>query len=334
MSSLESSHPVLPTTPNYQPPLASKAFPFLRLPAETRNQIYHELLVKPGPQAIGELPASYPAQDVFKTSGVDSDTASDVTFFSDLQQYRQSAFTGACRLLHSEASPIFYSSNVFSFTKPSTLYAFLRHLTTLSRLSLRNIQYSTLEEFPSGDFMAALIYLRALCHGMRTLEVIYRQPEISPTGNFCRDFSIHDMLGWLLRLPSYEERFDREAYLHGKGYFAKEFAYRTNEGVTSTYLGLYPVFEPPVMSIQPWSNGTGLAQRLRLDGSTAALEKSLCQVLLAQAREGGEKILQDMKPITEGDLVGFQAVLEKIDAYRDQYSVYPAILPPVSLRTW
>jgi hypothetical protein len=101
--------------------------------------------------------------------------------------------------------------------------------------------------------MAALIYLRALCPAMHTLELIYRMPEMPGMGNLCRDFSLHDVLGWLHRLPSYEERIDDEEFIRVEDYYDKEVLYRTHEGVKSRDLGRYPVFEPPVLSVRPWS---------------------------------------------------------------------------------
>ncbi|KAI4129430.1 MAG: hypothetical protein LQ347_003778 [Umbilicaria vellea] len=107
-----------------------KPFPFLRLPPELRNRIYHLTLCAPGEIYPAALDAKV---RIFRNS----DKMATLSICTDL--------LGACKETQAEAAPVLYGSNAFRFTNAgkcvnlSSMYPFLVKMGRRNRLHLRHL---------------------------------------------------------------------------------------------------------------------------------------------------------------------------------------------------
>lgn len=150
-------------------------FPFMKLPAETRNSIYEHAYINKDDNYIGK----------------DSITFED--FRKEASKVRNLAFSMACRQIYEETCGIFFSLNGFSFEDPDVLLRFLQSIGIKNRERLTKLAYIhhngyeiKLETTPTPDgnrrpeariykckpldFFAAFRYLRS-CLNLKTLDI-------------------------------------------------------------------------------------------------------------------------------------------------------------------
>lgn len=121
-------------------------FPFLQLPPEIRNRIYHLVFVKPG--YIG------------------SEGTLTKAFYHDAAKWRNLAFARSCRQVYNESADIFYARNGFEFFYIRPFLEFIEAIGIKRRKLLTKIRF----HHTKGTPFIALRYLKS-CNNLEELEV-------------------------------------------------------------------------------------------------------------------------------------------------------------------
>ena len=125
---------------------AHGGFPFLQLPPEIRNRIYHLIFVKPG--YIG------------------SEGTLTRAFYSDAAKWRNLAFASSCRQVYIESADIFYARNGFEFFYIRPFLEFLEAIGYKRRKLLTKIKF----HHTKGTPFIVLRYLKS-CKNLEELEI-------------------------------------------------------------------------------------------------------------------------------------------------------------------
>ena len=125
---------------------AHRGFPFLQLPPEIRNRIYHLVFVKPG--YIG------------------SEGTLTKAFYHDAAEWRNLAFARSCRQVYNESADIFYARNGFEFFYIRPFLEFIEAIGNKRRKLLTKIRF----HHTKGTPFIILRYLKS-CKNLEELEV-------------------------------------------------------------------------------------------------------------------------------------------------------------------